>query len=817
MSLPETDVGRKVRLDTDIGQTGRKVCDGATELPDVTGMSTAEAAEAYAKARIHVVPIKPGTKNPGSYLGVGWPARATCDLGTIREWYQRWPDAGIAIHVGGSGLLVIDVDKPENVPDWLWPHLERAVFRRTVSDPNSRRGHYIYKLRPGELFSNGLGRLKPPRNKKWGEIRCYGGGLVLAPTPHPRAAEGGQYSSGPTERIPFRPDDIAAKLSAPANAEEWRMLTPRELGEKARTFLGTYTEDKEPHALAPILAGFDPTPGGRHGNMWDQLCWALREAKAGRFAAKRAVDELRELWSAAFSGEGRQPDPGEFDRMVRDAVPIADEEGVEVLWERAHRNLTKSKERSQASRLVDIALELYQVGISTDGKPFGYSPLVPHIALDLRGGKLGLRQTLARDYFKLYNSAATQTSIAAACNVLEGMARDMPPTPLHLRVAGDQTAVYIDLADTGNRVLKISAGKWQIGGKSPYMFRRTELTKAMPDPVRNGDLAKLWAYINIRAEDKPMLVAILVDALINPSTAKPITAFTGEHGTAKSASATRFVSLVDPSDVPLHSPPKDLEHWFSSAAGSWVTGLDNMSSIPDWLSDAFCRASTGSGSVKRALYTDDNLSVAKFRRCVVFNGIDFGGMRGDLADRLISFDLQQITEGNRKTDADLESAWPEDWPAIFGGLLDIAAEIHGMLPTLPAQPLPRMADFAQVLICVDKIAGSDGMSRYRDRLSRAMVDSAVSDSFVGYLVDARYDTTDDGQTAGEILTVVNRLRTVAVAPEDWPRSTKAVTARLKRNGPALRSMGWHVSNDGGYNESGTIKWTVKPPSEDGEK
>ena len=96
-------------------------------------MSNAEAAEAYAKAGIRVVPIKPGTKNPGSYLGRGWPARATCDLDTVRRWWRKRPDAGIAIHVGGSGLLVIDVDIPENVPDWLWPLLERAVFRRTTS------------------------------------------------------------------------------------------------------------------------------------------------------------------------------------------------------------------------------------------------------------------------------------------------------------------------------------------------------------------------------------------------------------------------------------------------------------------------------------------------------------------------------------------------------------------------------------------------------------------------------------------------------------------------------------------------------------
>ena len=92
---------------------------------------------------------------------------------------------------------------PENVPEGLWPLLERAVFRRTTSNPESRRGHYFYRLRPDEMFGNGLGQLKLPNGKKWGEVKCYGGGLVLAPTVHPKAVDGHQYHSGPTEADPL--------------------------------------------------------------------------------------------------------------------------------------------------------------------------------------------------------------------------------------------------------------------------------------------------------------------------------------------------------------------------------------------------------------------------------------------------------------------------------------------------------------------------------------------------------------------------------------------------------------------------------------
>ena len=80
----------------------------------------------------------------------------------------------------------------------------------------------------------------------------------------------------------------------------------------------------------------------------------------------------------------------------------------------------------------------------------------------------------------------------------------------------------------------------------------------------------------------------------------------------------------------------------TAAAGSWVVALDNLSGIPPWLSDSLCRAVTGDGSVKRALYTDAGLSIVSFRRCVIVNGIDVGAVRPDLGERLAVVDLKRI-------------------------------------------------------------------------------------------------------------------------------------------------------------------------------
>ena len=162
--------------------------------------------------------------------------------------------------------------------------------------------------------------------------------------------------------------------------------------------------------------------------------------------------------------------------------------------------------------------------------------------------------------------------------------------------------------------------------------------------------------------------------------------------------------------------------------------------------------------------------------------------------------------------------WLADQPVILGGLLDLAAMVHQKLPEMPRQPLPRMADFGKVLLAVDEITGSDGMSHYRGRLKRVLADSAVNDPFIGHLVDARYDTGADGKTSAQILTAIEHERIEKTlnlpAPEEWPRAARTVTTLLRHNEVSLRSMGWEIDNDAGKQPE-QRRQVVHPPTPKG--
>lgn len=483
---------------------------------------------------------------------------------------------------------------------------------------------------------------------------------------------------------------------------------------------------------------------------------------------------------------------------------------------------------SAAVKLVRLAESRYQLGTTPAGDAYAFESRRPHIARMFREGRNGLRAELARQYFDREGKAAPQQALADALLILEGKAADATPEELHLRVAAKGGAVYIDAGDVAGTVYRITGGTWTTETTAPVKFRRTELTAALPAPEHHpqgaAGVLDLFDHLNVAAEDHRLVLAWLAAAML-PGIPHPILALVAEQGTAKSTATTRIVQMVDPSAVPLRTAPQGEEKWLTAAAGSWVVGLDNASHIPPWFSDALCRAVTGDGDVKRRLYTDGALAVVKFRRCVVLNGIDLGGLRGDLADRLVMVDLHRITEDRRRDETELNAMWETAHPVLFGALLDFTAQVHDRLPSVRLDVMPRMADFARVLAAVDVVAeemglpGGSALERYTLRSQRLAEESLQSDPFISALMDMAYGWGVVEKTSAEILSAVHAHMLEENeewrAPRTgWPKSPRAVTGLLKRNIPQMLKTGWEVSDDGGRNKAGVVKWTIVQRAEE---
>lgn len=462
---------------------------------------------------------------------------------------------------------------------------------------------------------------------------------------------------------------------------------------------------------------------------------------------------------------------------------------------------------SVAAQLVNHARSAYTLGVTETGEPYGVSHDLPHIARPLRGGKTGLRAELAKWFFDTNKMVASQQALADACATLEGFAAEADPRRIHLRVAEHAGAVYVDMGDTAGSVIEISDGAWDIAVRAPVLFRRTRLTGQMPKPYADGDVTRLWEFVPIAADDRPLLLAWMVQALTQPDTAHPIPALLAEQGSAKSTITRFLVDLVDPSPVPLRKAPRDADGWVTAANASWVVALDNLSGeLPHWLSDALCRAVTGDGDVKRALYTDSDVAVIAFRRVPIINGIDLQITQGDLAERVLPIELPRV--GKRRNDAELAAEWAGARADILGGLLTLAARVHHRLPNTAVADSPRMADYAQVLKAVDSIGATGGLGRYRQRVKRAAADT-LDTAFIAELVTRKPTFTD--ATSGEILTAIKPTASDWRAPADWPKNARGATGQLTRHAPALRGQGWFIEHDDSRNHRNRVQWTIRPP------
>src|SRR5207249_5626813 len=158
--------------------------------------------------------------------------------------------------------------------------------------------------------------------------------------------------------------------------------------------------------------------------------------------------------------------------------------------------------------------------------------------------------------------------------------------------------------------------------------------------------------------------------------------------------------LVDPSTVDLRRPPRS-EHDLAVAAGnSYVVAYDNLSGLPDWLSDALCSLATGGGFGTRRLYTDAEEELFAAYRPIIINGIDDLLTRPDLTDRSLVFVLPKIEDTARR---DEEGFWRElesQHPRILGALLDGASAAMRNLPNVRGGA-PRMADFARWVVAAE--------------------------------------------------------------------------------------------------------------------
>ena len=191
--------------------------DGSGELPfgPMTALSnrpqeTLLVALDYLRRGWLVVPQLPGAKKPCVLWKPYQTQRATEDV--VREWFEQWPKAGIAVVLGPiSDLFVIDEDGPEAHLALMERLGREPVTPKSISGSRKPHRYHLFFQHP-DLPTKA--KFTPWHPKL--EFRGTGGLIILPPSLH---KSGNRYSwaegRSPAELpLPVLPDEIQEELGS---------------------------------------------------------------------------------------------------------------------------------------------------------------------------------------------------------------------------------------------------------------------------------------------------------------------------------------------------------------------------------------------------------------------------------------------------------------------------------------------------------------------------------------------------------------------------------------------------------------------------
>lgn len=406
----------------------------------------------------------------------------------------------------------------------------------------------------------------------------------------------------------------------------------------------------------------------------------------------------------------------------------------------------------------------------------------------------GFCRWLTRGFFMRTDQAPGAEHLRSFIETLKAKAQfGMTVREVHLRTAESDGTIYIDLADTEWKAVEIDCEGWRIVTDPPVRFRRANGMLSLPEPRRGGSLEALRGLLNLQNDAEFIMTTSWLVTALRPGGPFPVLAVTGEQGAAKSTFSAYLRALVDPSEVPLKTLPRDEQNLFITASNSHVVAFDNISSICPWLSDALCRVATGGGFSTRKLYTDQDEVIINVVKPMILNGISEFVTRPDLGDRSVFMELAPISDAMRRPKREVDAEFEEARPGLLGALYDAVALGLRRVGTVSLDRSPRMADYAKWSVACETAFGDDGCFMAAFTANReALVDNIIESDCVAtaLLAFARKELTWSG-TATQLLVALGKH-----CPEgerkDWPQNAKRLSELTKRAATFLRRRGVQI-------------------------
>lgn len=468
-----------------------------------------------------------------------------------------------------------------------------------------------------------------------------------------------------------------------------------------------------------------------------------------------------------------------------------------------------NEKETQAEMLLNLAedIDLFH---TPEDECFGTFEVGEHFETHRLDTNL-FKNYLVRLFYNEHHRPPSKQALQDALLQLEAQARfDGSRRVVHLRVAAEGEAIFIDLCDEEWRVVRVTAEKWSVidAKDSPVRFRRNKRSTPLPEPAEGGTIEDLRPFLNLgegeEGEDAFILIAGWLVSCFRPDYPFAILAFSGEPGTAKSTNSRFLKRSVDPGVGQLQSIPRNEQDLMIAAKNNWVIAIDNISHIPDWLSDALCRLATGGGISNRRLYENDEECFLAAKRPVILNGIGHYAVRSDLVDRIVSVKPGVIPPARRIPEEELKRDFEEKGGLIMGAILSGVSSALKNIEQVTLERLPRMADFARWATAAEEGLGFEKGAfmraywRNREEAHGIVLESSLLAEVLQEYCGGSQAAFDETMLLKELLSKLTELAGARAenrpgARSPFPKSPRGLRSELQRIAPNLREVGIDVT------------------------
>ena len=362
---------------------------------------------------------------------------------------------------------------------------------------------------------------------------------------------------------------------------------------------------------------------------------------------------------------------------------------------------------------------------------------------------------------------------------------------LYLRVASDDTGIYYDLTNKEWQTIKIIPEGWLIESTPTVMFRRqtNQLQQVYPSREYEKNIFdKFINLLNIKKEDHKLLLKCYIIALLVPDIPKAILMLHGEPNSAKTTLLELIKMLIDPSSTRTLSCRKDNAEMAQQLDHNYLSYYDNLSYIPEWLSDTLCRASTGDSFSKRTLFTNDDDTFFSYIRNVGFSGVNLAATKSDLLRRGLIIELERIQADSQRQVKQIWKEFEQMKPQLLGYIFDILAKVLKRRESgnVNVKGLPSLADWGEWCELISQAMGNDpdifieAFNRNIETQNEAAIEDSVIAEAIIYLMEKQ--TRWDGTAATLLTQLETFVPLLGINIKDhraWPSRPNVLARRLK--------------------------------------